>query len=195
MSARSCGCDDENGWICKNHGDEIEAARLNRIEEGARVIAEKVVKEQRRFDESRTQRFNERLAQERAAKIASAAYRAPAETGLTPLDVSLLDAQTTLGALIGQMSTLERRVEELQDENVALRGECSRHLAERMADAGSSFERELNAVYDRARVAAILATFYRAELSMSSVAPVLALAEALNPSLRAQREQNEAGQR
>lgn len=62
--------------------------------------------------------------------------------------------------------------------------ERSGHVIQRMADAGSSFERELNAVYDRARVAAILATFYRAELSMSSVAPVLALAEELNQGLK-----------
>ena len=37
---------------------------------------------------------------------------------------------------------------------------------------------------DLSRVADVLATFYRAELSMSSVAPVLALAEELNPSLK-----------
>lgn len=34
------------------------------------------------------------------------------------------------------------------------------------------------------RCAAVLATFYRAPLSMSSVQPLLALAEELNPSLR-----------
>lgn len=37
---------------------------------------------------------------------------------------------------------------------------------------------------DRKRTAAVLATFYRSTLSMSSVQPLLALAEELNPSLR-----------
>ncbi len=37
---------------------------------------------------------------------------------------------------------------------------------------------------DRDRIAAILATFYRAPLSMSSVQPLLTLAEELNPGLK-----------
>ena len=37
---------------------------------------------------------------------------------------------------------------------------------------------------ERDRIAAILATFYRAPLSMSSVQPLLTLAEELNPGLK-----------
>jgi hypothetical protein len=38
-------------------------------------------------------------------------------------------------------------------------------------------------VFQQIRIAAILATFYRAELSMSSVQPILALALEMNPNL------------
>lgn len=38
--------------------------------------------------------------------------------------------------------------------------------------------------HDRLRIAEILATFYRAPLSMSSVQPILMLAEELNPNLK-----------
>ena len=37
---------------------------------------------------------------------------------------------------------------------------------------------------ERAEIAAILKTFYEADLSMSSVQPILELAERLNPGLR-----------
>jgi len=83
MSAKTCGCDDDAGWICKQHSDEIEAGRVQRF----------------------------------AARLAADQPQSP-------------DA---------------RRV---------------RHCAE------------------------VLATFYRAPLSMSSVQPVLTLAEELNPGLK-----------
>ena len=37
---------------------------------------------------------------------------------------------------------------------------------------------------ERSRIAAVLARFYRAEISMSSVEPVLELAKEMNPELR-----------
>ena len=96
MSAMPCGCDDAAGWICKQHGDELEAGRVRR--------------------------FAERLAAE-AAK----------------------DTTPSLSA---------EQIEALIWRN------------------------------DRRHIADILATFYRAPLSMSSVQPLLTLAEELNPGLK-----------
>lgn len=79
---------------------------------------------------------------------------------------------------------------------VAPKYEDATDVEEPFMDKRGALDAELQLIYqglrpivgqlqiDVARIAAILATFYRAPLSMSSVAPILALAEELNPGLK-----------
>ena len=77
----------------------------------------------------------------------------------TPLEEQCIDTQRMLQQLDREIQTLVARAEAMQTENDKLRAR-------------------------EARCASVLATFYRAPLSMSSVQPLLTLAEELNPSLK-----------
>ena len=144
MSAKPCGCDDNAGWVCKVHGDEINAvfaARDSERTEHARMAAEQVRAESQ-------QRFAARLNAEQAM-AGTVPAASPVEA--TPLEEQCIDTQRQLQQLDAELRALVAR---------ALWRNDRRHIAE------------------------VLATFYRAPLSLSSVQPLLTLAEELNPSLK-----------
>lgn len=86
---------------------------------------------------------------------------------LTPLDESLIDTQRIAVLLVDQLRDLAQRVEAMQTQ----RDQEQEHI---------------EAVIwrnDRRHIAEVLAAFYRAPVSLSSLQPVLNLAVELNPEL------------
>lgn len=92
---------------------------------------------------------------------------------VTPIDESLIETQRLAGMLVRDLQTLSARVEKLQDENAVLKVSLKTARAEVVTCGG-----------EERRIADVLATFYRAPLSMSSVQPLMILAEELNPGLK-----------
>lgn len=83
-------------------------------------------------------------------------------TDLTPLEESLVDTQHTADLLVAQLQALAKKVEVLEQRDSLAALDASRLHRVRLA----------------------LFTFYRSELSMSSVQPLLTLAEELCPELK-----------
>lgn len=144
MSARPCGCDPQENYVCRVHTEALEKA----------------------VD----------------------AFVAPEYEDATDVE--------EMGQVFGVIAGLASPT--LTNEERAANHEKARTLFVKDVDAYSKrFAEDLDR-YSRAvdtaadaiiarrfkRVAAVLATFYRAPLSMSSVAPILALAEELNPGLK-----------
>ena len=160
MSTQYCGCDPEAGWTCDTHR-EI-AASMERFK--ARLAAEQQMKDAVSADATRLAlppwRATEGCGCDRC-RTALAARVVEA----TPLEEQCIDTQRVLGQLDAELRTLVQRAAAMQAENDRLRAQVP--PSERMVR----------------RCAAVLATFYRAPLSLSSVQPLLTLAEELNPSL------------
>lgn len=95
--------------------------------------------------------------------------RPPIDAEVTPLDEALIDTQRLAADLVAQVQTLATQVEALQAKQSD--GRLSAAHARLTLD----------------RVATVLAAFYRAPLTISSVQPLLALAEELNPTLKESR--------
>lgn len=124
-------------------------------------------------------RFTERLAAEDAMKdtldeaqsyvMRNGRFKecfTPRDENPLPLIQRLMDENAKM-----RQERVERQL--VYDELSKLRAENKKMRAERSPD-----------LMKLGRIAAVLATFYRSTLSMSSVQPLLALAEELNPSLR-----------
>jgi hypothetical protein len=150
---------------------------------------------------SSLQRFADRLAAERdmAGTVPAASV-----TEATPLEESFIDIQRLLGTLAAEVSIAARRSEKLEAEltvaseqwapdtrRVRVLEEENKRLNNACVSAGLSMMENQQAIQracaENARIAAILATFYRAPLSMSSVQPLLDLAVEMNPSLAVKR--------
>ena len=164
MSALICGCDDAAGWICKQHRDE-----------GQRPVG---------IDLGRLEQFKERMAAE--TNYVSAASHAAAVEPL-PLDAELTDAQRFCDQLRKTLTAVARRAERLQADNAFI-AERLRQNTEQLALVRLENAKLRNRSWNEelAVISNILATFYRAPLSMSSVQPLLHLAEELNPALKAE---------
>lgn len=178
MSAQPCGCDPQEHYVCRVHTEALEKAVDAFVAPEYEDAAD--VEEMMPFNPAPIS-MNE-VMQTREYKDALAAGRkALLESGV---------AQAILNAPIRQT------VDDILDASRAFNLEQSRQL-----DAyGNVYQRNLDS-FNRAaregvaqlviqqqqelqRIAAILATFYRAPLSMSSVQPLLDLAVELNPSLK-----------
>lgn len=177
MSARPCGCDDAEGWICKQHGEAMEEARIERANRfKARLAAEAQMKDTTVavvgrsgatfvFDDTAdAQRFTQ-ATMERATPSPAEQFRAEA--------VAVADAVQTRDDLLNRIAILEAEVAQLQRRN-GQRQHDYLYLLEMERHDKEQF---------RNRIAAITATFYHADLTISSVQPILALACELNPEL------------
>ena len=159
MSARSCGCDDAEGWVCDFHRDQ-------------------------QMESARVERFKERMAAE-TNYVSAASHAAVVEPTL--LEAELIDAQRFCDQLRIHLTLVARRAEKLQADN-AFSAERLRQNNEQLALVRLENAKLRNRSWNEelAVISNILATFYRAPLSMSSVQPLLHLAEELNPALKAE---------
>lgn len=117
----------------------------------------------------RMERFNQRLE----ADVTHTPTYAALKSKPTPLDESLLDAHRLVDQLRGTLTEVAHRAEAVQTAEQA-----NRHALVTAYAQVAEFQRDIR------RIGSALATFYRAPLSMSSVQPLLTLAEELNPELR-----------
>lgn len=154
MSARPCGCDDAAGWICKMHGDEMERTRF--------------------------ERFQQRLADEEVMKDTTAATE-PRHIG-DGISGTTTEWEAYPADGAPRLSALADRIAEMEQQIAALRAHAIR-ADMRPFVSPTPLEQQTVAAFKQ-RIAATLTTFYTAPLSMSSVQPLLALAEELNPELR-----------
>lgn len=106
------------------------------------------------------------------------------EPDASALDESLVDMHRAVAALDSQLKELAQRAEAMQEENERLKADNVLMKAR---------EDDIHFIATRTwgpdtltlrRVKAVLAAFYRAPLTLSSVQPLLALAEELNPRLK-----------
>lgn len=159
MSALACGCDDSVGWTCDKHHQE--KLKMQQLKDQAMAALSKPISGHRATSEPRVQRFIERLDADGMVHLVS------------PLDESLVDAHRLVDQLRGTLTEVAHRAEAVQTAEQA-----NRHALVTAYAQVEEFQRDIR------RIGSALATFYRAPLSMSSVQPLLTLAEELNPELR-----------
>ena len=130
------------------------------------------------------ERFKERMAAE-TNYVSAASHAAVVEPTL--LEAELIDAQRFCDQLRIHLTLVARRAEKLQADN-AFSAERLRQNNEQLALVRLENAKLRNRSWNEelAVISNILATFYRAPLSMSSVQPLLHLAEELNPALKAE---------
>ncbi len=106
---------------------------------------------------------------------------------VTPLQESLVDAQRIAGLMVEQMQELAARVEKLQAErdHLELRSRTLQQQFEDFTKVNAGWEQE-HVIWrnDRRHVIAVLDAFVRAPISISSLQPVLTLAQELGCGLR-----------
>lgn len=192
MSAQPCGCDPEADWICKMHRDYlssispvIQSDRLDRFKARYAAEAQPTPAEQFRAEAVAVADAVEPQVCDCANNWNCAIHRPPMggwhHPPMTPAQqrshkewLMLLDAKTVeRDDLLNRIAILELEVAQLQRRNGQRQHdylyllEMERHDKEQFRD----------------RIAAITATFYHADLTISSVQPILALACELNPDL------------
>ena len=165
MSALLCGCDFEANHICEEHASKNDASRIH-------------------VDTERLEQFKKRMPAE-TNYVSAASHAAAVEP--SPLDAELTDAHRFCDSLRVTLKAVARRAEKLQVEN-AFTAERLRQNTEKLALVRLENAKLRNRSWNEelAVISNILATFYRAPLSMSSVQPLLHLAEELNPALKAE---------
>lgn len=201
MSTQPCGCDVEAGWLCDQHA-ALLADTGTSPEPNTERLDGKLPKWERL---DRAERFKARLAAAdqmtdtqpspvsnwntaNTMPVPSAAEQFRAEA------VAVADAVQTREDLMGAITTLKaglwqaRQTRDDLENRIATLEQQNARLQERMALISNDYRYLLDLErHDREqfreRIAAITATFYHAELSISSTQPIIALALELNPDL------------
>lgn len=199
MSALSCGCDIDADWICEAHRPTsvTEAAALLGSVTGRRHAQQDNACEE--AIRGTVQRFKDRLAQEEQMKdtVKMYGYGPTAAQVFCEQAVATANAVQTRDDLLNRIATLEAELHatcstyarDQSEMRMLLSLERQEH--ERAKARITELERELHVERSQwapdtrtvRRCAKILADFHNRVLSMSSVQPLLMLAEELNPDL------------
>lgn len=193
MSALTCGCDEAVGWLCEAHARIQEILRTTKNPTTERFAARLAAADQMQDTTASRPGPSELFKAVDEHMRAVACQPSPAEqfraeavavadavqtredlmATITTLKADLWQARQTHDDLENRIATLESEVMHWKTVS-AQRWTESRYVLE--------LERQQHAT-SQSRIAAILATFYHAELSISSTQPIIALALELNPDL------------
>jgi hypothetical protein len=170
MSTILCGCDAQAGHLCQRH--LAEAAEEMRVE--GPTPAQAFEAEAVNIAQRTVTKFKQRLAAERAMAD-TVAVKGDDEVRLLSKALDTAN-QNGVAAMY--------RIEKLTKDNTALVKRIEELEAQRSVYAPKAMHDAHDLI---TRIAYVLRTFYYAELSMSSVQPLLALCLELNPEIVEQR--------
>ena len=202
MSALLCGCDREAHHICAHHLEEAQMMQNVAMPYSApkMAAAEAFESEAVRIAQRTAAKFQERLAAERTMAD-TVAVKSDDELSILTSQIRALNAlvqkeQRDNERLIQECkelhdmkgrnalleSMLSRGETKLSEENALLRRSLS-VLNTRIEELEHSRDMYQDNIAVINRIAIVLRNFYYAELSLSSVQPIIALAMELNPEI------------